>query len=294
MAMAAFERARELSDADPHALRGIGATASLASNRPKRGPHRIHVAWQSVDTTAVTSYIFPSECTRANEEKTATELILNAVAEACALDGILQSGDEIEQRKQLAPPEWTELLLGRRKSLAISPTGIRATARPILFPGAFNPIHAAHKRVAEVAAQRFGSPVTFEVSIMNVEKPPLDFIEIADRLAQFQSEQVLLTRAPTFVEKAELAPGCIFIVGIDTLVRIGDPIYYHGEADKRDAAIDAIAGSGCRFLVFGRLLNRKFMGMSDVELPPMLRALCDEVPESVFREDVSSTELRRT
>src|SRR5688572_14269934 len=32
MAMRAFERARELSDADPHTLIGIGATASLASN----------------------------------------------------------------------------------------------------------------------------------------------------------------------------------------------------------------------------------------------------------------------
>src|SRR3954469_22816995 len=37
MAMAAFERARELSDAGPHIVRGIGATANLASNRPKRG-----------------------------------------------------------------------------------------------------------------------------------------------------------------------------------------------------------------------------------------------------------------
>jgi nicotinamide mononucleotide (NMN) deamidase PncC len=293
MAMAAFERARDLSDADPHMLRGIGATASLASNRPKRGAHRIHIAWQSADTTAVTSRTFPSEATRANEEQMATQLILNAISQACAIHGNPQSSSGVEWRKQLAPREWTELLLGTRKSLAISPTGLRATARPILFPGAFNPIHNAHKRMAEAAAQRYGSPVTFEVSITNVEKPPLDFIEIADRLAQFQSEQVLLSRAPTFVEKAELAPGCTFVVGIDTLVRIGDPIYYRGDAGRRNAAIETLANLGCRFLVFGRLLNGQFTRMSDAELPPVLRALCDEVPESVFREDVSSTELRR-
>src|SRR5947207_4920383 len=52
MAMASFQRARELSEADPFVLRGIGATASLASTRPKRGPHRVHVACQSADTTA--------------------------------------------------------------------------------------------------------------------------------------------------------------------------------------------------------------------------------------------------
>jgi hypothetical protein len=45
--------------------------------------------------------------------------------------------------------------------------------------------------------------------------------------------------------------------------------------------------------VFGRFLNGKFTTMSNVELPAALRRLCDEVPESAFREDVSSTELRR-
>jgi nicotinamide mononucleotide (NMN) deamidase PncC len=293
MAMAAFERAQELSDADGHRLLGIAVTASLASNRPKRGAHRIHIAWQSADTTAVISRTFPSDCTRAIEERLATQLCLNVIADACGIDGNSQSSGDIEQRKQLAPIEWTELLLGKRKSVAIAPTGERAIARPILFAGAFNPIHAAHKRMAAVASERCGKPVTFELSIANVDKPPLDFIEIADRLAQLEGEHVLLTRAPTFVEKAEIVPGCIFVVGIDTLVRIGDPIYYGGDAGKRDAGIEIVANLGCRFLVFGRLLNGKFMVMSDVELPPALRALCDEVPGSVFRDDVSSTELRR-
>ncbi len=296
MAMAAFERARELSTADPHKLLGIGATASLASDRPKRGPHRIHVAWQSADTTAVTSCTFPSENTRADEEPMATELILHAVADACAVDvvsPIFANSSAIERREQRAPIEWTELLLGSRKSFAIMPSGAHATAGPLVFPGAFNPIHHAHKRMAEVAAVHYGTPVTFELSMTNVDKPPLDFIEIADRLLQFQGERVLLTRAPTFVEKAELAPGCVFVVGVDTLVRIGDPVYYRGDTTRRGAAIEAIAGQGCRFLVFGRATDGQFRNLSDFEVPPALDELCDEVPESEFREDVSSTELRR-
>jgi nicotinamide mononucleotide (NMN) deamidase PncC len=296
MAMAAFERARELSNSDPRTLLGIGATASLASNRPKRGPHRIHMAWQSADTTVVTSCAFANDKTRADEERISTHLILNTVAQACAIERSLQittNEKAVERREKRAPLEWTELLLGTRKSVAIIPAGSQATARPVLFPGAFNPIHGAHKSMAKVSAERCGTPVTFELSITNVDKPPLDFIEIADRLLQFQGEQVLLTRAPTFVEKAELAPGCIFVVGVDTLIRIGDPAYYRGETAKRDAAIEALANANCRFLVFGRLLNGKFTTMSDVEVPAALRRLCDEEPESVFREDVSSTELRR-
>lgn len=292
MAMAAFGRARQLSDADSHTLSGIGATASLASNRPKRGPHRIHVAWQSAITTVVVSCTFPSDGTRADEEEMATHLIVGAVADACRINETSPFKGDAQRREQRAPIEWTELLLGTRKSIAVLPAGTHTTEHRILFPGAFNPIHHAHRRMAEVAARHCGSPVTFELSITNVDKPPLDFIELADRLSQFQGEQVLLSRAPTFVEKAALAPGCVFVVGADTLVRIGDPVYYQGDAAKRDAAIDVIADSGCRFLVFGRAMGGKFRVMSDFEIPPALRDLCDEVSEAEFREDISSTELR--
>jgi nicotinamide mononucleotide (NMN) deamidase PncC len=286
MAMAAFERARKLSDADPFTLRGIGATASLASNRPKRGPHRIHVAWQSAETTVVSSFQFSSEGTRAEEEPLAAQLILEAVAKACSA----QQSETVaphERREQHAPAEWTELLLGQRQFISTS------DKTPIVFPGSFNPLHAAHQRMAKVAEERCGCPVTFEVSIANVEKPPLDFIEIADRLVQFRDQPVLLTRAATFVEKAQIAPGSTFVVGIDTLVRIGDPAYYEGDPEKRDAAIVAIKQSGCKFLVFGRVTAGGFQALSNSNVPPALCELCDEVPESEFREDISSTELRR-
>jgi len=146
--------------------------------------------------------------------------------------------------------------------------------------------------MAALAAARCGQPVTFELSIMNVDKPPLDFIEVADRLEHLTGRQVLLTRAPTFAAKAKLTPSCVFVVGADTLSRIGDPRYYGGDAAQRDAAITAIANEGCRFLVFGRRTNDRFVTLADLELPGELRQLCDEVPESEFRADVSSTELR--
>jgi hypothetical protein len=134
--------------------------------------------------------------------------------------------------------------------------------------------------------------VTFELSITNVDKAPLDFIELAERLEQLTGRRVLLTRAPTFAEKAEVAPGCVFVIGMDTLVRIADPRYYCDDAAQRDDAIAAIADQGCRFLVFGRSLDGPFVRLSDIDLPPALRELCKEVPESQFRADVSSTDLR--
>jgi hypothetical protein len=325
MAMAGFERARQLvvaggspagastgeppvatSDADPRILRGIGATASLATTRPKRGAHRIHVAWQSAAMTAVASCeLAKGQRTRAEEEHIATQLILDAVAESCEVDAqpLLDPSlhAQVQRRQQQAPASWTELLLGSRTSVMISEnresadersSGVHKAAPAILFPGAFNPPHWGHERMAEIADQRYGRPVTFELSITNVDKPPLDFIEISDRIEQLAGRRVLLTRAPTFVEKARLAPRCVFVVGSDTLERIADPSYYDGDAAKRDAAISEIAAIGCRFLVFGRTLEEQFMPLSAVNFPEALRALCEEVPESEFRADISSTKLR--
>lgn len=296
MAMAAFQRARALSDADPRTLLGIGATASLASNRPKRGAHRIHVAWQSANTTSVVSCELPKGARpRIEEELVATQLILAAVAEACGLQHELSFDRDLTliRNEQCAPKSWTELLLGERTSIQI-PSSENSDPPKALFPGAFNPIHSAHVRMAAIAADRLGCPVTFELSITNVDKPPLDFMEIAGRLAQLTGHPVMLTHAPQFVEKAQLAPGCTFVVGGDTVIRIGDRKYYDGNPIERDAAIEQIASAGCRFLVFGRSVQGKFQSLTNTDIPASLRAICDEVPESEFREDISSTELRST
>jgi hypothetical protein len=232
--------------------------------------------------------------TREQEERLATALILNSIADACDVEGSLEASprdEPITRRSKTAPPAWTELILGERTLVRVPDSAANAPAH-VLFPGAFNPIHSAHRRMAESASKRLGKPVTFELSIANVDKPPLDYLEIADRLAQFAGDHVLLTRAPRFVEKARLAPGCTFVVGSDTIIRIADAKYYSGGVEQRDAAIAAIVATGCRFLVFGRLIDSAFCSLSGASIPPVLRKICDEVPESEFREDISSTQLR--
>jgi nicotinamide mononucleotide (NMN) deamidase PncC len=308
MAMTAFELARKVSDTDPHSLRGIGATASLATTRPKRGMHRVYVAWQSADRTAELSCeLDKGKRTRLEEEAIAEQLILTAVFEACGIEdaSLLEPAVAagVRRREHIAPNSWTELFLGTATAVAISadPPAAAAVARigksgdtqAVVFPGAFNPFHSGHERMAQIAATRYAAPVTFELSIANVDKPPLDFIELADRLELLSGRPVLLTRAATFVEKAKVAPGCVFVVGVDTLARIGETRYYSGDVEARDAAISSIADQGCRFLVFGRIMDNRFIGVSCLEVPRALRELCEEVPESMFRADISSTELRR-
>jgi hypothetical protein len=147
--------------------------------------------------------------------------------------------------------------------------------------------------MVEVAERILGVAAEAEISTVNVDKPPLDFIEMSDRAGQFSSIETLwFTRAPTFAEKSLIFPGAWFIVGADTIVRIAEPRYYGDNPRACAAALAQIAVQGCKFLVFGRATATGFETLESLDLPPALAAICQGVPAAEFRADVSSTELR--
>ena len=305
MAMAAFERARRLTAGEDAASRttdlaGVACTASLASDRPKRGAHRAHVAVQTAHFTATWSVqLVSGRRTRSEEERVVADLILAAVAAACGVPGdsiaALQSDEPLTVTRTDAPPHWTELLLGERRVASGHVVEDESEEGRPIFSGAFNPRHAGHRRMAEIAAQRTGYRVAHEISLLNVDKPPLDFTDLAERASRFAADEPLwITRAATFRDKADVFPGTTFVVGVDTIERIAEPRYYGNDTAARDAAIAHLVDRGCRFLVFGRAADDEFKSLSDLALPKALAGLCDEVPGAVFREDISSTAIRNT
>jgi hypothetical protein len=85
----------------------------------------------------------------------------------------------------------------------------------------------------------------------------------------------------------------VFLVGSDTLRRIAEPRYYPGGRSACLGALRRIAGRGCRLLVFGRDTGQGFVRLPDLDLPKVLAGICREVPPNRFRDDISSTAIRR-
>lgn len=281
MAMAAFQRARTLGGQPAF---GFACTASLASDRRKRGTHRAHVAVQTESATYGAHLTFEDD--RETEERQLGELLWHALAMALELD--LHRAPHAEPMVAHTPAQrhWRDLILGEELAYATAAHDAR-----LLMPGAFNPLHQAHERMLAIAEATTGLAGAFELSIVNVDKPLLDYTEIDNRLRQF-SKPVWVTRLPTFLEKARRFPAAHFALGIDTLVRLLEPAYY-GSAAARDQALDELAGLEVGFVVFGRRVDGHFLSLADISVPDDIRARCREVPRSEFDEPVSSTQLRR-
>lgn len=312
MAMSALIRARfllrKIHESEPDTewpkeqVLGVGCTASLKSTRSKRGDHKVHLAIQSIDYTASSSLILiKGERSREEEEILVSGIILDRLAHAAGLKGQIHldllPGESFQEQFVKAKGDWKKLLLGEIVACSSTSEGVTNPAESfsgVLMPGAFNPLHEGHRQMAEVAEKILGRKVDYEISIENVEKSPLDYIEIESRLGQFHDDVTCwLTRAPTFVEKSQIFPEAYFVVGADTIVRIADPKFYHGSEVARDEAIREMSDQNCRFLVFPRLIKGQFSSLANMELPNSLLKLCEEVPESEFRADISSTDIRK-
>jgi len=145
-----------------------------------------------------------------------------------------------------------------------------------------------------VAGSLLGTPVAAEISIVNVDKPPLAGETVRRRLAQFAwKSPVELTRAPTFLEKSRLFPRATFVIGADTAERLVAPKYYGDDELRMHVALEEIAVSGSSFLVAVRSdAAGRVRALSDIPVPRRYADLFTEIPEHRFRLDTSSSEIR--
>lgn len=279
MAMAAYNSARKISPKSN--VIGIGCTAAIATNRARKGSDRCHIAVQAAGFTTT----YDIDLNRENDRKEQEAICRNAIiaAMARAVDISIEPPNTGTRTRHIdAQKTWVDLLAGNIDSTSIS-------SNPCVFPGAFNPIHDGHRGMITAAGNMLGMDVTLELSIRNVDKPPLDFLTMSERCSD--EFELVFSNAPTFVEKSAIFPDTTFVVGLDTIVRIDEPRYYGSEA-ARNQALATMAGRGARFLVFGRQTGESFSTLTEVSLSKTLKDMCTAVTEDQFRHDISSTEMR--
>lgn len=280
---------------------GLGATAALVSDRPRRGEHRIHIATASSAGLAhCTATLAKGARDRAGEEDLTTRMILLWLAQACGVEApspaaLLDPGDSFATTTPAEGDAIDRLLAGEHPRVTAQPDGqltLAAPPPPVVLPGSFNPLHHGHETLAQVVQDLRQAPVAYEISVTNVDKPPLPAAEVRHRVAQFAwKAPVELTTAPTFLEKSRLFPGATFVIGVDTAERLVAPRYYgHDEARMHDA-LEEMGRAGHEFLVAPRAAEGTLLTLRDVKLPGRYADLFREVP--AFRVDVSSTELRK-
>ena len=266
---------------------GLGCTASLTTNRVKRGQTRAYWAIHKHSSTHSYTLTLDTNLTRDQQEQLLVDAIWVTLSE-CLLG--IESTDTLRDvnGKHASADEQMLPLFG------IEPYKFCATAEhaQLLLPGSFNPLHQGHIELLEIAQQITSKPGAYELTVKNADKPALDYLTLNERLTQF-TQPVWLTNTPNFVDKAKLFPDCTFALGIDTMVRIAQSHFYpNGEAGLQQA-IEDFNALNTSFLVFGRLQGEKFLSLEDISLPNDLLSLCEGVGEDTYRSDLSSTELRR-
>lgn len=316
MAMAAYRRALELvqenDSIDKTDVMGVSMTCKLAKGMDEREgrEHEVHVAIQSYCKTSASSLRLRQGRSREEEEMIASHLLIGTLAKECGreedhslIGELLGEGESVVSDKATVD-EGVARILAQPYRIMKDPEHIsdlveidignrKIKGKPeIIFPGSFNPCHKNHIAMAEHAFRRYGKTVHFEISLTNVDKPPIDYISLRQRLESIKvygdrefMGNVYLTAAPLFLQKANLFENATFIIGADTANRLFKTRYYRNEDDMRNMLAE-FRERNIRFLVFRR------KGV-DLRIEPEISDLCEVVPPEDYEDNgISSSAIR--
>ena len=300
LAERAYESACRYREAEP--VLGVGITAALCTDRERHGDEQFFASCVTGERQILLHARFEKgSFGRSEQESILRQNVLRMMAGCCGVnvgpaESVGGGACVISEEAIVSAAPLAQLLRGDVQYVVVDVDGRMKVDFPLpapaLLSGSFDPLHAGHHGMARAAAKTLKRPVMYELSIDNADKDTLSQQDVTRRMRQMAwSRPVVLTRAPRFVDKAQLFSGCTFVIGCDTAVRLLDASYYGGEAGML-AALEEIRTCGGSFLVAGRLTAGAFQRLGDIRLPDGLAGMFSALPEEQFRMDVSSTEIR--
>ena len=298
MAQKAFCKAK-VFEPDQTSIIGLGCTATIATDREKQGAHRGYISTMSNKGLKNWNVEFQKGLlSRYEEEESISLAIINAISDTINIQPKLNidigKGTKLEE---LGLDYGVSRVVEKCDYVYVDvelPMEIEKKINTkAILSGSFDPLHSGHISLLEASKSYLNTEVIFELSMSNVDKPDLTIEETNIRINQvFGKWPIMVTCSDTFNKKAELFPGCVFVVGFDTALRIIDFKYYENNIDNMINQLAKIKELGCRFLVAPRYIDGILLTEKDLEVPEMFEEMFYELPVELFREDISSTEIR--
>ena len=282
-------------------IRDRSCTAAISTDRERKGDNNAYVSiWGSSAISCTHLHMKKGLRTRQQEETLVSELIIAEIADFIfpnlSIKTRISDEDILKRTKKEFSSPFDALIGEQIRSFLVTESGEMLQDAKFsggILSGSFNPVHRGHIELANKASQILDREIAFEISAANVDKPPLESAEIQQRITQFKGKaNVLVSMAPLFSQKSALYPNSSFVIGYDTARRLVDPKYYGNNKKVLFASLQEIKSNNCNFLVAGRVDNGSFKGLDELEVPSPFKDMLIGIPETTFRVDQSSSEIR--
>jgi nicotinic acid mononucleotide adenylyltransferase len=254
---------------------GVGIACSLVKDNERIGrEHHINIAIHTNNRTTGVSVTFKkSKMNREQEENFVNDLTLNLITKQfnktidCICEDINQTiyteNDAIvepfDERNPCIcgiypykPYASAGMYFGTAFGVMDDPKSPKYGKDLVIYPGSFNPLHQGHIEIKNLAEQILKTTVFYELSVKNSYKPQMDYVDLKNRIKQFEDNPYIVTHSPRFVDKIKLlksdfnCSSITIVVGADTWERVYDA------AAHKNGDIKFFEDNNVKFLVFGR------------------------------------------